>query len=494
MMKQLNKISPSHIRHMKIFMSFVFIFSLILSNYANAETNCFITSENNCIIRSEGECDKSYTPASTFKIAISLMGFDSVILVDETHPTWDFKSGYVDWLERWKQPHNPKLWLANSCVWYSQIITQKLGMKRFTEYTKLLNYGNQDTSGDKGMNNGLSNCWLSSSLSISPQEQINFLNKLVTNTLPVSVDAQEKTKNIMYQETLPSGWELYGKTGNGSQLDADDNKIKDRQVGWFVGFVKKDKKIITFVQLIADDSKQKTYASLRAKAALKKNIGKIISDDLISQNNIILHDSKHERIIPIAIYSNKENSKNHQLPVVIINHGYGVKNTEYSFIASNLAAKGYYVISIQHDLDGDPALPRTGNLYELRMPFWERGVKSLSFAIEKISKDNSKLNMSKVILIGHSNGGDISMMFADKYPNKVKKVISLDSLRYPFPTGSNILSLRAKDTSADIGVLTKNTNAEIIQMNNAKHIDMYDAGPNDVKAEIIEHINDFLQK
>ena len=128
------------------------ILGLILCTLAIASNayakECFIASKNNKLIHVEGGCDKRYPPCSTFKIAISLMGFDSGILVDETHPTWDFKSGYVDWLERWKQPHNPKLWLANSCVWYSQIITQKLGMKRFTEYTKLLNYGNQDTSAE----------------------------------------------------------------------------------------------------------------------------------------------------------------------------------------------------------------------------------------------------------------------------------------------------------------------------------------------------------
>ena len=61
------------------------------------------------------------SPCSIFKIAISLMGFDSGILLDDTHPTCDFKPGYVDCLERWKQPHNPKMWLANSCVWYSQM-------------------------------------------------------------------------------------------------------------------------------------------------------------------------------------------------------------------------------------------------------------------------------------------------------------------------------------------------------------------------------------
>ena len=272
-------------------MTYFKIFGLILCTLAiarNADAKeYFIASENNKIIHVEGNCDKRYSPCSTFKIAISLMGFDSGILIDETRPNWDFKSGYADWLEQWKQPHNPKMWLANSCVWYSQVITKKLGAQRFCDYVRRFAYGNQDTSGDKGMNNGLTHCWLSSSLALSPKEHIHFLNKLVTNTLPVSLDAQEKTKNIMYQETLPSGWALYGKTGTGCQRDADGTKAKDRQIGWFVGFVRKGEKVITFVQLIADEDKQDTYASLRAKATLKKNIKHILArHDAVSQDKI----------------------------------------------------------------------------------------------------------------------------------------------------------------------------------------------------------------
>jgi dihydrofolate reductase len=41
--------------------------------------------------------------------------------------------------------------------------------------------------------------------------------------------------------------------------------------------------------------------------------------------------------------------------------------------------------------------------------------------------------LSKVTLIGHSNGGDIAMLFARNHPQFVKKIISLDSLRMPFP-------------------------------------------------------------
>ena len=81
----------------------------------------------------------------------------------------------------------------------------------------------------------------------------------------------------MYQEVLTNGWELYGKTGNGSQLADDGTKMEDRQVGWFVGFLRKDENVITFVQLIADDEKQETYASLRAKTLFKDRIHNILA-------------------------------------------------------------------------------------------------------------------------------------------------------------------------------------------------------------------------
>ncbi len=218
---------------------------------------------------------------------------------------------------------------------------------------------------------------------------------------------------------------------------------------------------------------------------------------VISKKKIILYDAEQSRTIPVAIYRRQESqdaiaAKTTQLPVVIISHGYGVRNTEYTFIANTLATQGYCVLSVQHDLDEDPCLPRKGNIYQKRMPFWERGVKSLKFVMSSISDSNPELNMDKVILIGHSNGGDISMMFADQYPKQVEKVISLDSLRYPFPNDADVLSFRAYDTIADEGVLPSR-GAKIINMENAKHIDMYDLGPDRIKTQIIEHIAKHLK-
>ncbi|WP_231289986.1 penicillin-binding transpeptidase domain-containing protein [Rickettsia australis] len=60
-------------------------------------------------------------------------------------------------LEVWKQPHTPKDWMKNSCLWYSQIITKELGIEKFRDYVTQFDYGNHEILGDKGKNNGLTN-------------------------------------------------------------------------------------------------------------------------------------------------------------------------------------------------------------------------------------------------------------------------------------------------------------------------------------------------
>lgn len=94
-------------------------------------------------------------------------------------------------------------------------------------------------------------------------------------------------------------------------------------------------------------------------------------------------------------------------------------------------------------------------------------------------------------LIGHSNGGDIAMLFARNHPQFVKKIISLDSLRMPFPrTGlTPILSLRGNDTKADEGVLPSQESLKqlaitIIPLPEAKHIDLCDRGPEVIQKQM----------
>ena len=257
----------------------LFLGSLILStNAASAAAGCFIVQENGVTIRRDGDCKTRYAPCSSFKIPLALMGYDAGILQDETHPEWPFVEGYDDYLQSWKTPQNPTSWMKNSCVWYSQVLTPRLGADRFQNYVQKFQYGNQDVSGDAGQNNGLTHAWLSSSLEISPEEQVAFVEKLLFNTLPVSQHAQKMTKAIVYLEDLPHGWTLFGKTGSGYVLNADRTKNKDRKHGWFVGWIEKDTRKIIVVNHIVDLKKEDTHAGPRAKAQAKERMIEMIEE------------------------------------------------------------------------------------------------------------------------------------------------------------------------------------------------------------------------
>lgn len=232
--------------------------------YANS--TCFLAMENQTVLVQEGsDCNKRYAPESTFKIALSLMGFDSGILTDSAHPTWLYKQDYDYFINVCKSSHNPRTWIRDSCLWYSQILTKKLGIQHFKDYVDKFTYGNQDISGDLGKDNGLTNAWISSSLAISPEEQILFLQKLTNKTLPVNAMSYTMTKNIMYIQELAGGWKLYGKTGNGRQLTPDKGQKLLLQHGWFVGWIEKDGRVITFANHIADKKEHSSFASFRAR-------------------------------------------------------------------------------------------------------------------------------------------------------------------------------------------------------------------------------------
>ncbi|MGE9516526.1 MAG: class D beta-lactamase [Solitalea-like symbiont of Tyrophagus putrescentiae] len=253
------------------------LFSVMLSANVAFADSCFIAKEKDRVLKSEGNCQVAYAPMSTFKILLSLIGFDSGILVDETHPVWSFKEGYADWRDVWKQDQTPKSWIKESCVWYSQVLTKQLGMKKFQDYVTKFDYGNKDLSGDRGKQNGLTNSWLSGSLKVSGLEQVAFLEKMLAGKLPVKPHAIAMTKNILFVMDLKNGWKLYGKTGMGSLLNADGTKNPDLYHGWFVGWVEKGDRRIIFSNHVQDNKKEEIGASLRAKADAKERLTEIIN-------------------------------------------------------------------------------------------------------------------------------------------------------------------------------------------------------------------------
>ena len=205
----------------------------------------------------EGNCDERMSSASTFKIAISLMGFDSGIFTSPEAPKWPFQEGYVDWSPKWRQDTTPKSWMRDSVVWYSQLATEQLGQERFAAYVDTFGYGNRDVSGDKGMSNGLTNAWLSSSLQISPVEQVDFITRMITGKLPVDQFSVEQTKALMKVKEPIDGWTVYGKTGAGLPFGEDDKRLKGKPFSWYVGWAENETRTIVFAQLLRFDERPK---------------------------------------------------------------------------------------------------------------------------------------------------------------------------------------------------------------------------------------------
>ena len=143
-------------------------------------------------------------------------------------------------------------------------------------------------------------------------------------------------------------------------------------------------------------------------------------------------DSVHQRLIPVRTYA-PANGQVAGLKVGLLNHGYGVKNDAYSFVARNLVAHGYLVVSIQQVLPGDAPLPTTGNPSEVRRPYWEQGVQSMRAVLRELPRAYPGLDLGHTLLVGHSYGGDMVMLFAQEYPAESQKVISLDNCRMPLP-------------------------------------------------------------
>ena len=226
----------------------------------------------------------------------------------------------------------------------------------------------------------------------------------------------------------------------------------------------------------------------------------------IKHETMNLYDAKRQRSVAVDLavrrdYEMKAGAGYEKLPLAIISQGNTVRNTEYSFLANVFAARGYLVASIQHDLPTDaPLVTRVGSLYVGRLGVYERAEANILFAMNELATIQPNAAYDRITLVGHSNGGDISMFFAQQHPELVKEVVTLDNLRVPFVTDGRlkILSFRSKDAKfkADPGVLpsdrlARKAGIEIVKTG-AQHADMSDRGPDSVKESIETALDKFL--
>jgi len=240
---------------------------------------CFLSAEENFllingitnerVLELGPHIDERITPCSTFKIVLSLMGYDAKILKDEKTPIWNFQEGYDDYLESWKAPQTPQSWMKYSCGWYSKILASQLGVEKIQNYLASLEYGNQDMSGGLTKPGSTNPTWVNGSIKISPKEQVDFIQKMISEKLPISPNAIEKTKLLLFKEELPEEWKLFGKTGWSGSISGSDGE--NFEIGWFVGWVEKDRIFFPFAYYIREKKINLTQRIPRVKELLVKS-------------------------------------------------------------------------------------------------------------------------------------------------------------------------------------------------------------------------------
>ncbi len=269
--------------------------------------------------------------------------------------------------------------------------------------------------------------------------------------------------------------------------------------------------------VIADRQSVPSASRVARRAALKRKLltgavvvfalvvaGLIATRLAIRHDRLLLFDTARNRSVPVDLYVRRDKEMAayagmRVLPVAIVNHGNTVSSHEYSFICDMLAARGFLVASIQHDLPTDPPISMKGYPYVGRLPAYERGAANIDFVLGELKKREPIADYDHLLLVGHSNGGDISVFYAAGHPDTVAKVVTLDNLRVPLEfVRSRLLSLRSLGGAfkPDPGVVPSEADRAKegidVVMTGAPHTEMSDRGPEALKEKITRAISEFL--
>lgn len=173
-------------------------------------------------LHNEARANRPLLPASTFKIPNTLIALDEGVVAEQEVIKWD---GTDRGLSACNRDQTLGSAFKNSCVWCYQELAQRVGIARYQQWLKKIDYGNADPGPE------LTTFWLSGDLRISAVQQMLFLHKLYKRELPFKATSYDALRRIMLVEEKP-GYRLYAKTGW-----AGYGEKTTPQIGWYVGYV-----------------------------------------------------------------------------------------------------------------------------------------------------------------------------------------------------------------------------------------------------------------
>lgn len=215
-------------------------------------------------------CSWRISPASTFKVPHAIAALDAgVVRGPDEVIAYDAAPNLPP---AWQQDHTLASAMRYSVVWYFQALARRLGMAREQAYLTRLDFGNADPT------SGLTTFWLGGSLTISPDEQLQFWQRLYADSLPVASVVQQQVRAMLVQ---PEG-EVTNASGHhpfaapwppGTILSAKTGSTSDgsgRGIRWLIGHVQRGPRAYLFVSCVVGSTDLAGDAALRlAEARLR---------------------------------------------------------------------------------------------------------------------------------------------------------------------------------------------------------------------------------
>lgn len=200
-------------------------------------------------------------PASTFKIANSLIALETGIVVDPDKDVFKWDGVRRD-IEAWNKDHTLRSAIAVSAVPVYQEIARRIGQERMQKYVDLFEYGNRNIGG------GIDRFWLTGDLRIDPMQQIDFLDRLRRGALPISKRSQDVVRDIMPVTTTGDAT-IRAKSG---LLGAERG---EPSLGWLVGWVETVKEQTVFALNLDVREPRHIAARMTLAQACLQDIGAI---------------------------------------------------------------------------------------------------------------------------------------------------------------------------------------------------------------------------
>ncbi|MEL6253502.1 MAG: penicillin-binding transpeptidase domain-containing protein [Bacteroidota bacterium] len=174
--------------------------------------------------------EAGYLPASTFKIANTLVGLSTGVITDEKSMFyWD---GEEKALEVWEQDMNLGRAFQVSCVPCYQHLAIEVGVEQMRHWLDQMDY-KEMIFGEEN----LDMFWLMGKSRITPFQQVDFLQRIFKGEVNIEQKNVEILKKIMRVEGK-SEHPLYAKSG--WSMDGGVN------MGWYVGRMEKGKRVLYF--------------------------------------------------------------------------------------------------------------------------------------------------------------------------------------------------------------------------------------------------------